>query len=208
MKTKLISTSAPRVSINIRRLKIDAFEKSRRSVIRTLRPIIEKRVAREQARMIADFVGHPVTQELLGGNRSANISGTLGGSGNLFSFIGFSEGENPIAPILEILRRPMRSRISKGSKVNSFIANIDAPSKNDVYATAQVGWMGGRSWLDGIENGIAGLNHYLYDAAGGLNNSASGTGLQSKNKTRSVTQSRTSYVSSIMADFKRNLSKS
>ena len=40
-------------------------------------------------RMIAEFLNHPVTVELKQGIDASNISGTLGGVTNLFSFIGF-----------------------------------------------------------------------------------------------------------------------
>ena len=53
--------------------------------------------------MILEFMNHPVTREILGGPNASNESGTLDGYGNLFSFIGFNEGEDPIEIILDLL---------------------------------------------------------------------------------------------------------
>ena len=39
--------------------------------------------------MIAKFLNHPVTIEIKGGIDASNISGTLSGITNLYSFIGF-----------------------------------------------------------------------------------------------------------------------
>ena len=55
--------------------------------------------------MIAEFLNHPISLELKGGISANNISGTLGGVTNLFSFIGFDSGDDPIDPIVEILQK-------------------------------------------------------------------------------------------------------
>ena len=49
------------------------------------------------------FDSHPVTQEIKGGSSSANISKTLGGVGNLFTYIGFESGSDPIKKLRELL---------------------------------------------------------------------------------------------------------
>jgi hypothetical protein len=53
--------------------------------------------------MIDEFKNHLITKEINNGARSANISGTLSGYGNLFSFIGFEDGQDPILPILTLI---------------------------------------------------------------------------------------------------------
>ena len=75
-----------------------------------------------------------------------------------------------------------------------------------MYANAQVGWMGGRSWADGIEKGIAGLNRFLYDEEG-FKNSRSVTGIQVKNKVISSSAGRTPYISEIINNFKKRLAR-
>ena len=53
--------------------------------------------------MVAEFLGHPITKELLAGPDVPNTSGTLNGISNLFAFIGFDRGTQPILPIIELL---------------------------------------------------------------------------------------------------------
>ena len=51
--------------------------------------IIKRRMAGLKGVAMQDFDRHPITRELQQGASSTNMSGTLGGTGNLFSFIGF-----------------------------------------------------------------------------------------------------------------------
>ena len=50
--------------------------------------------------MINEFESHPVSVEIAGGSGASNSSRTLGGYGNLFTFIGFPAGARPIAKAL------------------------------------------------------------------------------------------------------------
>jgi hypothetical protein len=52
--------------------------------------------------MIAEFLNHPVTIEIKGGIEANKhqVAHLGGGSGNLFSFIGFDSRDDPIEPIL------------------------------------------------------------------------------------------------------------
>ena len=49
--------------------------------------------------MIKEFLNHPVTKEIKGGIGSENISGTLGGITNLYSFIGFEMARIQLNPL-------------------------------------------------------------------------------------------------------------
>ena len=67
--------------------------------------LIYKKFESEKKRMIQQFLMLPVTRELLAGPQARNISGTLGGYGNLFTFIGFESGSDPISPIVSLLEK-------------------------------------------------------------------------------------------------------
>ena len=45
--------------------------------------------------MLADFDNHPITVEIEGGIDASNSSRTLNGITNLYSFIGFENGDRP-----------------------------------------------------------------------------------------------------------------
>lgn len=157
--------------------------------------------------MVEEFLEHPISKEIWAGNSASNTSGLLGGYGNLFSFIGFDEGSDPISPISSILKERIPFKIKRMGDYGKYSLTILTPSKDRIYSESQVGWMGGRSWLDGIERGIAGLNRYLYDEDYGFSNSHSGTGAQIKKDIRGVKQEKAKYVSQILSNFKNRLSR-
>ena len=78
------------------------FRKSRQYRV-ALRAIVLREFEREKAKLITEFARHPVTVEIEGGVGAANTSNTLGGRGNLFSFIGFESSDKPTAAIYEKL---------------------------------------------------------------------------------------------------------
>jgi hypothetical protein len=195
-----------KVTLNRKQLEKDIFVKGEKILIKQLQPILDERVNDIQKDMVNEFESHPVSKEISAGNETTNTSGLLGGYGNLFSFIGFDEGQNPILPISRILNKRIYSKIQRRNNNGSFNLTIFIPDKEDVYANAQVGWMGGRSWADGIEKGIAGLNRFLYDEDG-FKNSRSVTGIQTKNKVLSSSAGRTPYISEIINNFKKRLAR-
>ena len=156
--------------------------------------------------MVDEFEDHPVTQEVWAGNLAENTSGLLGGYGNLFSFIGFDEGDDPISPISLILRQRITHSIKRTNDRGGYMVTINLPSQESLDSVSQIPWMKGKSWLDGIENGIAGLNRYLYDEEG-FDNSRSETGIQARNLIRGVSQGRTPYLSQILDNFKKRLTR-
>ena len=68
-------------------------KKINRDIAPILRNSVEKRLLlafeRIKRETINEFLRHPVTKEIEAGPTAQNISGTLDGYGNLFSYIGF-----------------------------------------------------------------------------------------------------------------------
>jgi hypothetical protein len=60
-----------------------------KSINRACYDLAAKKVEDGKARLLQDLNNHPVTKEIESGETASNVSGTLGGKGNLFSFIGF-----------------------------------------------------------------------------------------------------------------------
>jgi hypothetical protein len=83
--------------------------------------IVQDRFNKIKNELIQEFLNHPVTQEIKAGPNTTNISGTLNGKGNLFSFIGFYEGDDPIQDILN------NSEAFKNNKEEFFKV------QNDIY---------------------------------------------------------------------------
>lgn len=207
MRTNLLKSSQIKVTLNKTQLQKEIFVGGSRIIQSKIAPIIQEKIEDAQKEMVEEFDSHPISLEILAGNNATNTSGVLGGYGNLFSFIGFEAGENQISELSNILKKKITFTIKRVNNRGGYSAIIQAPSKQELENTAQVSWMGGRSWLDGIERGIAGLNRYLYDPSYSLKESRSGTGSQVQNDIRSVKQTRTSYVSKILSNFKNRLNR-
>lgn len=172
-----------------------------RAVKKIVRDIVEKEVEKEKALFRADFESHPVTQELEGGENASNISGTLGGYGNLFSFLGFNNGANPTTPVKFLIQKILLDRNVQTSS-NGFKIKVNIPSKEEFAAVARLPWESGRSWLLDMERGISGLGSFLY---GRFNTSRSGGGIQSKYKYSNRTFRPVKYFSQMYNKFLRRL---
>lgn len=146
-----------------------------KSVKRTVFSIANKEVNKQKNIFSLEFLSHPVTKELEGGENAGNISGTLGGYGNLFSFLGFSRGSNPITPVKLLIQSIILSSSIQATK-NGFKLKLRIPSKDEFGSVSVLPWENGRSWLLDIERGISGFGAYLY---GRFKNSRSGGGIQS-----------------------------
>lgn len=156
--------------------------------------------------MIKDFLSHPVTKEIKDGPQAQNISNTLGGYGNLFSYIGFYDGDDPIEPILEELKKStiVFSRPVDGGG----IWNIYIPAKEDIWEVSPMPWAEGRSWAKGIETGISGLGEYFYTLRGGLQNSRSETAVQVKSKLRGKSRFKNvKYISDLLSRYEKRFAQ-
>tara|TARA_B100001093_G_scaffold514456_1_gene588511 strand:- start:6235 stop:6828 length:594 start_codon:yes stop_codon:yes gene_type:complete len=161
------------------------------SALRTIRVSFE-RIKRE---MLSDFNSHPVTREIEGGPRSTNISGTLGGKGNLFSFIGFESGTKPVDTIRRLINRSyvrLAPPIAGMTYFEFFLPDIE-----EVYTNTPMPWASGRSWAKGIETGMSGLGQYAYSKKT-IEDSRSGTAVQSENNLRTANYKPVQYMSAII----------
>jgi hypothetical protein len=165
---------------------------------------VDKKIKKSQDDLIIEYENHPVTQEIDGGPSASNISGTLGGRGNLFSFIGFNRGTNPTAVVKTRLARPIKSKVLKAG-FGRFTVQLDAPTKKELEESTPIPWSIGRSWLDGVEKGISGLGRYMFKSAN-VRSSRSGRAIQ-VTKSKGGRFRNTPYVSKMLNNFYRRLSK-
>jgi hypothetical protein len=172
-----------------------------RAVQRMVRNIVKTEVEKERALFRVEFESHPVTQELDSGENASNISGTLGGYGNLFSFLGFNNGSNPTSPIKSLIQKINLGNFVK-STGKSLQFKVNIPSKEEFGAISRLPWESGRSWLLDIERGISGLGAYLY---GRFTSSRSGGGIQSKYNYSNRRFRNVKYFSSMYSKFLRRL---
>lgn len=138
---------------------------------------------KKKNRVISEFEQSPVTREIMGGANASNVSMTLGGYGNLYSYIGFYEGESPLGAIHDYLKNfkfygRITKKSSRGTQVFMSFA-VKWYSVRTLEALSPMPWESGNSWIRGIERGISGFSYYMH---GNFVNSRSGKGRQSKNK--------------------------
>jgi len=156
---------------------------------------------------LKDFENHPITKEIKSGPSASNSSGTLGGIGNLFSFIGFSVGSNPVEKVSEYIKRSFKIKKQSIYVKNGKIKvdyKISYPNAEELSSVSPMPWEGGNSWVLGIEKGISGFSNYMYKI---FNKSRSGTGLQTDNTIRSGSFKPTKYISSIINNFINSVNK-
>lgn len=175
--------------------------------------------------MIDEFLSHPVTVEIQGGVNASNSSNTLGGYGNLYTFIGFPDGHDPIKPIEERLSETKLQFIGYSKGVFQFITT--EPSREEIFSITKISDFrneisGGRSWVDGIETGLSGLGYYFYEKGKSISKSRSGPAIQLKGGKKSQSAfggestggaislqrsryKRTPYISAILKNFRTSI---
>lgn len=173
------------------------FRKSK-EYIAYVKKTVNTEFMKMKRRLIENFNSHPVTIEINAGPGSKNISNTLGGVGNLYSYIGFNKGSKPIQPILSLLERETAIASFVFSKNGTFKVFISNPTPQDIFNVTPLPWAQGRSWAEGIERGLSGFGFYLNKES---SKSRSGIGLQTENKLRSGKFQNTSYITKLIRDF-------
>lgn len=164
--------------------------------------IIDSEFNKIKNNYIQEFINHPITEEIRGGITATNSSGTLGGITNLYSFIGFDEGTDPIKPIEELLNKSNYRIIFNNKNINSTVI-FDIPTATQIFQITPMPWAVGRSWARGIETGISGLGYYLKK----IKNSRSGLGVQSSTDQirPGAVFKNTKYISDLINRFSKDL---
>ena len=155
--------------------------------------------------MLAEFDRHPITQEILAGPSAPNISDTLGGYGNLFSFLGFYEGERPTEELRQLLdtATTFEQTICRN---NVWYFKTHLPTKDMIEAATPMAWERGNSWAYAVETFISGLSHYMYKRWGG---SRSGMGLQLpwENRDDLTYEGGQPYITQILDSFRMRVNR-
>jgi len=186
------------------KLPIDVQNALKRQAPKALRRDFEKDINKKfkdlKNEMIKEFLTDPVTIELLEGAGASNISGTLGGVSNLFAFIGFNSGEQPISPILQLLEGTQiiyKQEIRQRGIGVEF--EVSLPTAEDIFMVTPLPWASGRSWAEGIERGLSGLGYLLRKSDG-----RSGAAIQSRvKKVRSGRFQNRPYISSLIKRYRK-----
>ena len=172
--------------------------------------IARKDFEEKKAQMVREFYEHPVTQEIQAGPEAQNTTNTLGGNGNLYSYIGFDQEEaDPIEIVGSTLEKEPQIlkdssyTVTKNGAVFEF--KTTSVDQSALERATPLPFEDGKSWLRGIEKGISGLSNYIYSKSRMMESSRSGTGVQTENKIRSTSYKAVKYVSDILAKFNKSI---
>lgn len=165
---------------------------------------VNKKVNSAKRQLVKEFDSHPITVEIEAGETSKNSSGTLGGYGNLFSFIGFNSGSNPTSPLRSLIQNvTVANRVGiKQRKKNIYLVyKVSVPSRGQINAITPMPWEGG-SWAEAMENGMSNFSYYMYKRFG---DGRSGIGFQADHNLRGAIFKPKAYVSQILNNFRENI---
>ena len=205
-KKAFMSMRPFKVVVNKKQLLKEIHVENARVMSQKLRGFIEPKLKTKQENVVKKFKAHPITVEIDAGPTANNSSGTLGGHGNLFSFIGFSSGSDPTAIIEKIFKEKIKFKVKRKNASGKYTIAFYIPSVEEIYKLTPLPWASGQSWVDGVEKGMSNLGSYLYSASG-FATSTSGTGLQAKSKISGVSFKNTPYVAKLIENFKNRLKK-
>jgi hypothetical protein len=198
------------IKINLRGLRKEIEEKGFRQFKAQVAPRVEKKIKQETLRMLSAFDDHEVTKEIEAGPGARNSSGTLGGYGNLFTFIGFDQGGDPITPLRSLLARSIKiTSMRKQRGRLGLIIKFTMPSEEQIAAVTPSPWST-ESWVAAVEKGMSGLGRYLYSKqAGRFSSSRSGQGIEASVDVRGAgSSSPVQYTSKILSDMLLGIEKS
>lgn len=178
-----------------------------KDVERTAEKAFRQMFDRAKKKMVAEFDRHDVTVELENASNNPfgglDFSNATKGYGNLFSFIGFEQGYNPVQPLRELLIQGTTWR-KAGYRDGLWNFVIDVPNTKAIHSVSPMPWEQGSSWVEELEAGtISGLSFYLNTRAKGR----SGGGIQAPHEINDDLgeMKKTKYTSEILAKFKDNL---
>ena len=192
---------------NSNNVKIDTAELYRsiaRSEIgkKRVQTIARNRFEALRPELLREFDEHPVTQEIKAGAGAANISNTLDGQGDLFSFIGFEENDNPTDAVRAVIESSTDLVIDNSTPTvqgDGLVYQFSVIVPTEAIETASpLPFESGQSWVTGIEKGISGFSQYL---AGYFRSSRSGGGIQTSNTVRGGEFKTREYMTEIYRNF-------
>jgi|TARA_B110000503_G_C7145394_1_gene412692 excinuclease UvrABC ATPase subunit len=162
--------------------------------------MIEQKFEKIKTQMLAEFDSHPVTIEIDGGITAQNTSKTLNNITNLYSFIGFEQGDKPTDTVRNILNQSSYRKSMGNNSIINYIFEI--PTAQQIFLATPLPWETGRSWVKGIEEGISGLGYYVKIRK----NSRSGLGIQSEEQQRkNVRFQNTQYISALIKKYDKKI---
>jgi len=208
--------------INVRLLKTTILTQASKKIADLADPAINKQFDLKKEKFLEEFDRHLVTEELNRASDDPTASSYFlpAGHGNLFSFLGFNQGEKPALVLREHLNDKIKPDPNKKSRkttikndqmiVTSRVLIPTLTEVNDAMAKqSPLQWSPGRSWTEHLSRGITGFGQFVANLFKSPKPSRSGGGIQHPGKDKQLSGSigKIRYVDELLARFKELIGK-
>ena len=187
--------------INVKSIYNKVFTRAKNKILKTMNNKVLRVFTLEKNKLIENIVNHQVSKEIKSGPFGSPSSGAVSGGGNLFSFLGFNEGSDPITELESFLQERIQIKLAstlfKNGKAK---VSILVPSKKDFNLNLSLSWDSGRSWPHAIEEGLSNLGYFLSISGG-----RSSGGIQVNSQVKNVQFSHQPYISKEIENFKERM---
>lgn len=200
--------------INYTQLRLEIARQSENAIYAKVKPIIKETFEEKKGELLENFDNHEVTRELEDGPDASSSFIDTNHGGNLYSLIGFGEGENPTDELRDVLEKNIKLNLSQTkrevkSNIIEFKTSVIIPTISDVNEEigkrVKLKWTS-RPFTDLIEKGITGFSKYLFRSEGfGNGVSESGTAIETKKALRQGSVPRIRYISDILKKFRDSI---
>ncbi len=199
-------------NINIRLLRQTISAQGAKQIANLANDAIKVNFETKKKLFLQAFDEHPVTQELNAVSDNPTARSSFVARGNLFSLIGFNEGEKPALALRDYLNKNIKLKMGdKRTKIQNDRIIIETPVEiptlsevnDNMGQEVPLEWTD-RPWTDLLQRGITGFGQFVSGLFTSPKPSRSGGGLQHAGKDVQLSGSvgPIKYVNELLARFK------
>jgi hypothetical protein len=160
---------------------------------------------RAKGAMLREYDRHPISVEIKGGVGASPSSGATQGYGNLFTFLGFEKGSDPVGQLRHMLDAGTGFRPTI-FRDNTWYFRVSTPSREVIGFTTNLAW--GMSWVEAVEEGVDNLSYYVYKTSRGYKGRSGGGFQKGKEHNPTLDFKPSPYLSEILDNFRDRINNS
>lgn len=193
--------------INPNLLRIAVMKQAEKVLVREVRPLVKLDFEERKKEFLQAFDEDEVTQELEDGpDAFSRVPELAEMGGNLFSFLGFHRGTNPVAALREYIKDNVVLYKTKAGKISGnrivfetqFISPTEAEVDNAVASHIPLDWTS-RAFTNVLAKGVPGLPQFLAKHLPSPEPSRSGGGIQTKKNLRAGNAPKIPYIKRLLS---------
>jgi hypothetical protein len=173
------------MEVNIINLRREMENGMNRSLSAQAHKIIEKEFLQAKKSLIRSFEKSPPSLALSNQVEDRLEEDQFVEKGNLYTFMGFEDGRDPVEEVSDILQEAEIEHLSLGSinrnGVYVITGKVVVPTLAYINEQSQLDWIT-RGWVDSLTHGLRGLPNFLFGDFSEYEKSRSQGGLEAKTK--------------------------